>query len=382
MTSNHYFIFAGEASGDLHGSSLLKSIRQRNPHIRITGVGGPAMREQGMECVLPMEAFQVMGFTDVIAALPKLVRQFYQVRDAILNSQPDAVILIDYPGFNLRMAKALRKKQYKGKIIQMISPTVWAWGKGRIDTMARTLDLLLTIYPFEAACFAHTPLKVEYIGHPLVERIDTYRYNEEWKQTVGIRSNAPIVALFPGSRHGEIISNLPMQIEAAKQFKVKYPDVQIAISCVDDKQKEAIEAVLKTNPLAAVFVPRKFTYELMRDSRAAIAKSGTVTLELALHKTPTVVMYQLSRLNRFIAEHILRLRLPHYCIVNVINGKTVLPEWIAVEATPERLSDDLKSLYSDGEKRTACLQGCLKTRQKLGSYKTGDLAAQCIERLS
>ncbi len=154
----HYFIFAGEASGDLHGGPLVKALKQLNPASTITGVAGPAMRAQGVECLIPMEEFQVMGFSDVLAAFPKLWRQFHQVRDTILTTKPEVVILIDYPGFNLRLAKALRKKGFQGKIVQMICPTVWAWGKNRIHTMVNTLDLLLTIYPFEADCFANTSL--------------------------------------------------------------------------------------------------------------------------------------------------------------------------------------------------------------------------------
>src|SRR5437016_2086989 len=146
----HYFIFAGESSGDLHGSRLMEALK-KSKGCTFTGVGGPLMRAQYMKSILNMEDFLVIGFTDVIKALPKLYKQFYKVRDAILKQEPDCVILIDYPEFNLRLAKALRKKKYKGKIVQYICPTVWAHGKHRINTMANTLDLLLTIFPFEAA---------------------------------------------------------------------------------------------------------------------------------------------------------------------------------------------------------------------------------------
>lgn len=383
LSPRHYFIFAGESSGDLHGGALLRALKERDPSVKLSGVGGPIMRQYGIECVLPMEAFQVMGFVDVIASFPKLRRQFYQVRDAILNSQPDVVVLIDYPGFNLRLAKALRKKNYQGKIVQLVSPTVWAWRKGRIKTMANTLDLLLTIYPFEADYFSQTPLAVKYIGHPLIETIQAHRYRDEWKKDIGIPESAPLIAIFPGSRQGEIAHNLPIQLEAAALLKKAYPDTYFAISCVNETQRSAIQTLLQKSSLSrdTYIVPRTFAYELMRDSRSAIAKSGTVTLELALHQRPTVVTYQMPLFNRLMAKYVLRLNLPHYCIVNIINNHPVFPEWIAKPASPSDIFHDLVSIHSKGNTRTECLHQCLLVRQRLGSFDTSTLAAKHIEDL-
>lgn len=381
----HYFIFAGESSGDLHGGPLIHALKTLNPDLKVTGVGGPAMRAQGIDCLMPMEAFQVMGFSDVLAAFPKLWRQFHQVRDAILETKPDAVILIDYPGFNLRMAKALRKKGFQGKIVQMICPTVWAWGKGRIETMAQTLDLLLTIYPFEANCFSHTSLDVHYIGNPLVETISNYHYDANWKDKMGIPDGRPIIGIFPGSREGEILRNLPLQLEAAALFKKAHPNAVLALSCVDVKQETLLKERCKKSPLGGYedvfFIPRTYTYELMQSCHAALAKSGTVTLELALHNIPTVVVYQLSTLNRLIAQYILRLRLSHYCIVNILCEKTIFPEWIEIVPTADELFQSLNSLFLEGEKRSTCLQGCQEARQRLGSFNTSRLATQHIETL-
>ena len=161
--SSDLFIFVGEKSADLHGEKILQALKQLDPALHISGVAGPRMRKVGIECILPMEDFQVMGFIDVFLALPKLVRQFYFVADQILSSNPKAVLFIDYPGFNLRMAKHLRKKGYKGKLCHYICPSVWAWGKKRIPLMAKHLDLLLTILPFEKNYFADTDLQVAYV---------------------------------------------------------------------------------------------------------------------------------------------------------------------------------------------------------------------------
>ncbi len=376
--SSRLFIFAGEKSGDLHGSYLVKALKTLCPSILIEGVAGPKMRDSGViDGVvngIRMENFEVMGFSDVICALPRLCRYFYQVRNYILLKQPQAVVLIDYPGFNLRLAKALRKKGYKGKIIQYVSPSVWAWGKHRIEGMANTLDLLLTIYPFEAECFAGTHLKVEYVGNPLCEYIKEYQYHRDWKQSVGISSTASLVALFPGSRRGEIERNLPLLLETAALIKQRYPDIVFGISCVDSSLMS--QAGFDES---FVSVPREYTYELIRDSRTAIAKGGTITLELALQGCPTAVFYKVTRLNRFYAKYILKVRLAYFCIVNIIANKEVFPELIVREVTPSCLAADFFRLHVDGEERARCLAGCHDVRELLEGHDSSIAAATAIK---
>lgn len=218
---SNYFLFAGETSGDLHGSHLIQAIQAIDTSSLVSGVGGPRMRQQKFDCFVAMEEFQVMGLSDVLKALPKLWRLFFSVRNQILKTKPDAVILVDYPGFNLRLAKSLRKKGFQGKIIQYICPTVWAHGKNRISLLATYYDLLLTIFPFEKNYFSHTSLKVEYIGNPLVETIRTYPYQDDWQTKIGLPTHHEWIALFPGSRLGEITKHLPQQLLAAEELKKK-----------------------------------------------------------------------------------------------------------------------------------------------------------------
>ena len=172
------FIFAGEASADLLGEELLKELKLKGRRLKISGVGGPKMREEGFSFIAQMEEFRVMGFVDVFLALPKLMRKFFAIRRAILEMNPKTVLFIDYPGFNLRMAKSLRKKGFSGKLCHFVCPSVWAWGKKRIPLMAKTLDLLLTILPFQARYFANTSLKTHFVGHPLAQRLKEHSYLE------------------------------------------------------------------------------------------------------------------------------------------------------------------------------------------------------------
>ena len=376
------FMFAGEQSGDIHGSKLIDAIHKDYPQLKIVGVGGPRMRKGGLSPILKMEDFQVMGFTDVLWSFPKLWKQFHKVRDYVLKINPTHVILIDYPGLNLRLAKALRKKGYQGKIIQYISPSVWAWGKGRIAHMASTLDLLLTIYPFEPACFAHTPLPVAYVGHPLAETIANYSYREDWCRNLGIHDKSRLIALFPGSRQGEIERNLPIQLEAAKLLCKEMPILQFAISTAQPEYRELINSIIRNVPdadqLNAVFVPGQFNYELMRDCRTAIAKSGTITLELALHACPTVVIYRLTTLNRFIAQYLLRLKLPFYCIVNILKGASVFPELITRGCIPSDVCKETLSLHSDGKARQECIRACKEIQTLLNTSNSSQKASNLI----
>lgn len=380
------FIFVGEPSGDLHGSYLVKALKASLPGFSFEGVAGPRLRAEGVTGDLVMEDFEVMGLTDVLLSLPKLVRHFYRIRNHIVSTNPSAVILVDYPGFNLRMAKALRKKGYKGKIIQYISPTVWAWGKHRIDEMAKTLDLLLTIYPFESTCFDDTSvsrLNHRYIGNPLCEYLKEYRYDQTWLEKSGIPNAANLIAIFPGSRKGEIVRNLPLLLAAAALYKEKHPEALFALSCTQN----SVQEYLQEHPLQPIlqnslfFVPKEYTYELMRNCRTAIAKSGTVTLELALHLRPTVVIYKLTLLNRLYAKHLLKLNLPHYCIVNILGGKEVFPELIEKGLSPANLHQLLEELNADGEKRTACIHQCNEIHKALGINNASHKAAEAITQI-
>lgn len=377
-----FFIFAGELSGDLHGSRLICPLKENFPGCSIIGVAGPRMREESVDVLLPMEEFEVMGFTDVLYSLPRLWRLFYQVRDAILAGRYDAVILIDYPGFNLRLAKALRKQGFKGKIIQYVSPTVWAHGRGRIRCMAATLDLLLTIYPFEAKFFAGTQLPVVYVGNPLQEYLLEERPHQPWRAEVGINDEEEFVAIFPGSREGEISRNLLTQLNAAQQLKEHFPSVRFTVSCAHAEAANIVEKTLKKTLLKleedVVIVPKHLTYPMMSECKAALAKSGTVTLELALRRKPTVVTYQLTSLNKFIAQYFMRVNLPYYCIVNILQNDKVFPEFIDVSLPVDAISEQLYHFYVEGSRRDACIEGCCSMSAGLGFQKSARSAAKAI----
>lgn len=375
MSSTDLFIFVGESSADLHGAELLKSLYRHNPDLKIMGVAGPKMREVGMECIMPMEEFQVMGFIDVFLALPKLIRQFYQVREAILKAQPKTVVFIDYPGFNLRMARSLRRKGFTGKLVHYICPSVWAWGKKRIPLMAENLDLLLTILPFEARYFANTSLKVAYVGHPLVKKIE----HAPKTKLATLPKDKRIISIFSGSRTKEIERNLPIQLRVASKLLEKHSDLCFVVSLAHPRFLSLIQKIMRQENFEKILiVPQEETYALMRSSHLAIAKSGTVTLELALHEVPAAVTYGITPLDLFIAQKILRINLPFYCIVNILCEREVYPEFIGPNLTQDKLYKAVDNFLSDPFAYEACRQDCHTASKLLENKEASEEAAKHI----
>jgi len=360
------FIIAAEPSADLHGSNLIEELLRMRPDLKIAAVAGPRMRKLPIQTMLPMESLEVMGFIDVFFALPRIFKIFFKLRKTILQLNPKAVICIDYPGFNLRLERSLRKKGYSGKLIHYICPTVWAWGKKRIPQMEKTLDLLLTLFPFEKKCFSTTSLSVEYVGHPLISKIPPFAATGSKK----------LLALFPGSREKEILRNFPLQLKAAKHLASKEKELQIAVSISHPKMQPLFRADL---PLQ--FYPAEKTYELMKTARAAIATSGTVTLELALHNVPTVVNFAIRPLDCFIAQKIFRISLPFYCIVNIILGKEVYPEFFGPNLTEQSLTDATLRLWQDESMQRKIKDDCAYLRHLLGDGNPSLKAAKAILNL-
>ncbi|GAB5412021.1 MAG: hypothetical protein ChlgKO_11350 [Chlamydiales bacterium] len=315
-----YFILAGEVSGDNLGAELIAKLPEKN----ILAVAGPQMRKTGVEVLFEMEKLETMGFIDVLGSLPRIYKYFKQARQAILKRKPKTVILIDYSDFNLALGKSLRKKGYRGKIVQYVCPSVWAWRKGRIKNLEKNFDLLLSILPFEKEYFKGRDIRVEYIGHPLLAKIQYTPHEKKY------------LSLFPGSRKTEIERNLPLQIEVAKKHS-PYP---IAISLSDENMRPLIT---KLAPGIEIF-PKEKRYDLMQQSHAAIATSGTVNLELALYRIPTVVTFAIKPLDLFIAKDLLRIRLDHYSLPNIIAGKTIFPELYGPNLTKENLEQELKNV--------------------------------------
>jgi lipid-A-disaccharide synthase len=368
------FVFAGETSGDVHGATLLKRLKESHPNLKISGVAGPKMRETGLELFMPMENFQVMGYSAVFKSLPWLIYLFKKTERYILKENPKAVLFIDFPGFNLRMAKALRKKGFSNKLIHYICPTVWAHGKKRIYTLSDTLDSLLSIFPFEHKYFKETPLKPTYIGHPLIEQATEKVFSPNWREKCNIPNNAKLIGLFPGSRSHEIKQNFSQILSSCLLFQKTNPDYKFVVSVAEQKLESAIKKRIAKTSLKLnediYCISSDENFHLMNDIKASIATSGTITFELGALKVPTVVVYHLSRFNAFIARHVIKLRMPYYCIVNIITKKHIFPELYYLDFIPQKVADSLSQLCNNKSYLYKnCLKGCEEMLEIMHSDK-------------
>ena len=333
-----YYIIAGEASGDLHGSNLIKELKIKDPAAVIRCWGGDKMQAAGGELVKHYRELAFMGFTEVVMNLRTIFRNLDFCKKDILQFKPDALILIDYPGFNLRIAKWA--KQQHLKVIYYISPQVWAWKENRVKMMKECIDKMIVILPFEKDYFKNKwNWDVEYVGHPLVEVVESGVRS----QKSGVRTpNSELIALLPGSRKQEILKKLPIMLEVSKSF-LTYQFVIAKAPAVED---EFYNELIK--PYPNVSSVRNETYDLLMQSRAALVTSGTATLETALFGVPEVVCYKGSPISYQIAKRVIKVK----CIslVNLIMDKPVVKELIQNDLTVDNLKKELHELLTNEER--------------------------------
>lgn len=368
-------ILCGEASGDNIGAGLMTALRRMNPNLHYWGIGGPKMRDQGFEARWNMEEMNVMGFTDVIKAFPRIRRLFYQVRDAILAARPEVVVFIDYPGFNLRLQKALRKKGFKGKLVQYVCPTVWIWGKGRIAQMERDLDHLLCLFPFEKELFNPQKLEAAFVGHPVAWAVREYQPSAQWQPIP-----QPLLGIFPGSRPSELRFNLERLLHAAKEITSRHPHLQVALSVASPAFLPTIQAACEQAQIAPILVPASQSHDLMANCSSALAVSGTVCLELAFHEVPTVVVYDTTRFNRFVAKYLLRVKLPYYCMVNILSRHEVFPEFMARPYTASLIAAQVETLF-EPKKIDSIRHACQELKRQFLSCNPNEQAASSVAAL-
>jgi lipid-A-disaccharide synthase len=358
------FFVAGEASGDLLGAEIVRALKKTKRPPSMTGVAGPRMRREGVAAFLPMEELQVMGFLDVALSLPKLMTSFWAVRKEILQTNPSAVVTIDYPVWNLRLAASLRKAGFKGKLIHLVAPTVWAWKKDRIRALERNIDLLMTILPFEEKFFATSLLKTAYISHPLIQTIEQPSSDRLPNQ----------IALFPGSREKELARQLPDYFEVAQRLQRQQPHLEFLVSVAHPSFLTLLQREAELKGLRVRFFLEGEKEAVMRKCRFAIAKSGTVILELALHGTPTIVTYGLSPIDYLLAKYLFHIDLPFYSLPNLILERKIFPELIGPKFTADEL-------YREALGWTTSLPPTgwgEELRHAFGPKKSGETAAELI----
>jgi len=331
-----YYIIAGEASGDLHGSNLIREIKKLDSNAAIRCWGGDLMQQAGGDLVKHYRDLAFMGFIEVVSNLRTIFRNLKFCKEDVLSFQPDAIILIDYPGFNLRIAKWAKQKGIK--VIYYISPQVWAWKENRVKMMKECIDKMLVILPFEKEYYKNKwNWDVEYVGHPLVEVIESKK-SGAGNQEPGSKT----IALLPGSRKQEIAIKLPIMLEAVKSF----PGYEFVIAQAPSLDESFYKTF--TDPYPNVSSVKNKTYDLLLKSKAALVTSGTATLETALFGVPEVVCYKGSAVSYQIAKRVIKVK--YISLVNLIMDKLVVHELIQNDLTPANLERELKQLLTDPER--------------------------------
>lgn len=347
-----YYIIAGEASGDLHGSNLIKELKKLDSSANIRCWGGDKMQAAGGELVKHYRDLAFMGFTEVLMNLRTIFKNLAFCKEDILQYKPDTLILIDYPGFNLRIAKWAKEQGLK--VIYYISPQVWAWKEGRVKMMKECIDKMIVILPFEKDYFNNKwNWEVEYVGHPLVQVVNSQQSIVNSQRF----SDKPIIALLPGSRKQEILKKLPVMLEVSKSF----PDYQFIVAKAPGVEGSFYDDLLKDH--ANVSYVADQTYNLLSQSKAALVTSGTATLETALFGVPEVVCYKGSYISYQIGKRLVKVK--YISLVNLIMDKLVVKELIQHDMTAENLRYELKELLTNESRKAELQKDYAKLRQIL-----------------
>jgi len=376
-------VSAGDASGELHAAALVEAIQARVPDARFFGLGGAEMEKAGVELVVAQRELAIGGLVEVLTDLRRIVSVWGRMTRAIRDERPDLVILVDSPDFNIPLAK--RAKRHGVPVLYYISPQVWAWRSGRVRKIARRVDRLAVIFPFETDVYAGTGLTVDFVGHPLVDRLgrfDREHTKEGCRRALGLPENGRIVALLPGSRRNEVRDSLPLQVAAAEALQRRDPDVRFCIALAPSIDRKTLDDALSQVPISPgldIGVIEGRTYELLRAADAALAKPGTATVEIAILGTPLVVAARVHPLTAFLGRRLIRV--PSLTMPNLIAGETVVPEFVQDEADPEHIAAALMALLEGPEGR-AQREGFERVREMLGqggaAARAADIAVEMV----
>ncbi len=373
-------IVAGEASGDAHAAKLVCAIREALPAVRFEffGAAGPKMRGAGVEAIVESDSLAIVGLAEIGRALPMFLKAKSDLKRAASARKPDIVILVDFPDFNLKLAKSLKKLGFL--VVYYISPQLWAWRKYRISSIRKYVDLLITILPFEKEWYSKRGVEhVEYVGNPLANKVRSSRPRGEFCSDHGLDPSRPLVALLPGSRHKEIERILPMMLDAAAELTVKVPKAQFLIAAGSTRARQDIKTILANRVIEHPFkVVEQETYDALNASDVAAVTSGTATLEAGIVGTPMAIVYKSSAINYALLRPLISVE--HFGLINLIAGERVATELIQGELTPKSLAAELFRLLepvANAEMRSK-LQ---KATDKLGAGGASKRAAEVILKL-
>lgn len=373
MVAKRVLIISGEASGDHHGAKLVAAVRRLNPEVQFLGMGGEHMRAAGVDIRIDAKEMAVVGAIEIIRHIVPIFRAWRTLTHIIRKQSPDLLVLIDYPTFNLMLAKLAKKHGIK--VLYYISPQVWAWHRSRVKTIAQRVDKMLVVFPFEEPLYREQGMAVEYVGHPLAGIVradkDTAMMRQEWQ----IPAQARVIGLLPGSRQGEIRRLLPTLLTAAAQLQQRYPDAVFVLPLANSLSADDLAPYLAQSNVSVRVIPQQF-YNTVQLCDAAIVTSGTATLEVALLAVPMVIVYKTAASTYHIVKRIIQI--PHIGLCNIVAGKAVVKELIQHEANPNTIAAEISHILDDVNYRQQMQQGLQAVKQRLGEGGGTERAAKAL----
>ena len=368
-----FFILAGEASGDRHGAALMAAMGVQDPGCRFAGIGGSQMQTVGLDCLYDVGKMSLVGFSEVLRQLPFLWRTMRHIMDHISRWKPERVILIDYPGFNLRLAKRLRRLRIP--VTYYISPQLWAWREGRIATIRKCVDQLLVIFPFEVTWYPQRGVTAQFVGHPIMEEPEPDIPRDDYLLGLGMDPHLPVLTLFPGSRRHELDRHLQLFYDTARLLQRDTPGLQVILGLARGLSPKLVPSDIRLELLVTTTRPRL----ALRYADAAIIASGTSTLEAAVWGVPMVVVYRMSPFSWWLSHRLVKL--PYVGMVNILSGELVVPEFLQDRAQPGPIARATVRYFQDETYRQAVQTKLGHLRQSLAAPPK-DGAADNLDRSS
>ncbi len=367
-------IIAGEASGDLHGSGVVRELKRKRPDLDIYGVGGDKMKMEGMDLIYNIRELGFMGFVEVLKHLPFLNAMERALEQILRFKKPDVVVLIDYPGFNLRFARTA--KRHGIKVVYYISPQVWAWHKSRVKKMRNIVDKMLVIFPFEVEFYRQEGIDVEFVGHPLLEVLEAQMDKKSFFKRYGLEPGKKLIGLLPGSRKQEIENIFPTMVSSARALASE-DECEVAVGVAPSLEEKYFQTLFRVKDMHLI---KGATYDLMKHADFALVTSGTATLETACFQTPMFVVYKTSWLTYLLGR--LLVRVNNIGLVNIVAGKRIVPEFIQYKATVRNLVKEGKRLLGDESRLETMKSELSRVRGLLGTVGASRRVAESILQMA
>jgi lipid-A-disaccharide synthase len=373
MKSKKILMVAGEASGDLHGAHLMEAIHQIDPGIQFLGVGGENLERKGMKILYPSHSLSVVGITEALFKLKTVVKTLGRLKESLDREKPNLIILIDFPEFNLRLAKVAHRKGIP--VCYYISPQVWAWRPGRVKLIAQRVKKMIVFFPFEVPLYKAAGVDVEWVGHPLLDIVKPTLSREAAFKQFGLDPKQKTIGLLPGSRVHEVERLLPPLLASAELLQKEISGLQFVIPLASGLNEKTFSPWMSNSPVPVKLI-EGWTYDVMNISELLITASGTATLEGAILGKPMIIVYKVSLLSSWVGRALIRVN--HIGLVNLVAGKEIAPELIQGDVTPERIAEEVLRILKDSALRQRITEAMAQVRQNLGEPGAAQRAARIV----